>query len=163
MKIQIDTKEKKSFLIIFSAIFVCFLISLFVFIFSGQGKKYSFIFPSVDKGEYVVETRFLPKNSQKDEITFYVDELLLGSSLERTKMIFTQGTTIRSCFLRDGILYLDLSAELLKSSSNTILIDEAFELLEQNIKDNFNSVKELEIFVDGKYALENFKKNKSLK
>jgi hypothetical protein len=78
-------------------------------------------------------------------------------------MIFTQGTTIRSCFLRDGILYLDLSAELLKSSSNTILIDEAFELLEKNIKDNFNSVKELEIFVDGKYALENFKKNKSLK
>ena len=126
-------------------------------------KKYSFIFPSVDKGEYVVETRFLPENSQKDEITFYIDELLLGSSLERTKMIFTQGTTIRSCFLRDGILYLDLSAELLKSSSNTILIDEAFELLEKNIKDNFNSVKELEIFVDGKYALENFKKNKSLK
>ena len=40
MKIQIDTKEKKSFLIIFSAIFVCFLISLFVLIFSGQGKKY---------------------------------------------------------------------------------------------------------------------------
>jgi hypothetical protein len=35
--------------------------------------------------------------------------------------------------------------------------------LEKNIKDNFNSVKELEIFVDGKYALENFKKNKSLK
>jgi hypothetical protein len=78
-------------------------------------------------------------------------------------MIFTQGTTIRSCFLRDGILYLDLSAELLKSSSNTILISEAFELLEKNIKVNFNSVKELEIFVDGKYALENFKKNKSLK
>ena len=163
MKSQIDTKEKKSFLIIFSAIFVCFLISLFVLIFSGQGKKYSFIFPSVDKGEYVVETRFLPENSQKDEITFYIDELLLGSSLERTKMIFSQGTTTRSCFLRDGILYLDLSAELLKSSSNTILISEAFELLEKNIKVNFNSVKELEIFVDGKYALENFKKNKSLK
>ena len=163
MKSQIDTKEKKSFLIIFSAIFICFLISLFAFIFSKQGKEYSFIFPSVDKGEYVVETRFLPENSQKDEITFYIDELLLGSSLERTKMIFSQGTTTRSCFLRDGILYLDLSAELLKSSSNTILIDEAFELLEKNIKDNFNSVKELEIFVDGKYALENFKKNKSLK
>ena len=105
----------------------------------------------------------MPENSQKDEITFYIDELLLGSSLERTKMIFSQGTTTRSCFLRDGILYLDLSAELLKSSSNTILISEAFELLEKNIKVNFNSVKELEIFVDGKYALENFKKNKSLK
>ena len=130
------------------------MISLGFYAKKGYGKKFIFIFPSVDEGKYVLETRYLKENPQKDYLAYFADELVLGSGLERTKYLFTPGTKIISCFEREGIVYIDLSADIIYMGHNVIQIKDGIDLLKENITRNFHDVKEVRVFVDGKYAFE---------
>ena len=88
-------------------------VSILLFFVKQNSKSYVFIFPSADDGSYIVERRNLSNNPAQGIIQLYVDELLLGSTVERTKLIFSSKTKVNSCFLRDNTLYLDLSDDLL--------------------------------------------------
>ena len=139
---------------VFSLIIFLFLISSFIFLISNKKGRRLFIFPSVDEGNYVVEYRYLEKNPVQGKIQLFVDELLLGSGIERTKLLFARGTRVLSCFLRKGVLFVNLSPELLAQEDSAVQIQEGVELLKKNIKANFGNVSEIEIYVDGKYAYE---------
>ena len=139
---------------VFSLIIFLFLISSFIFLISNKKERRLFIFPSVDEGNYVVEYRYLEKNPVQGKIQLFVDELLLGSGIERTKLVFARGTRVLSCFLRKGMLFVNLSPELLAQEDSAVQIQEGVELLKKNIKANFGNVSEIEIYVDGKYAYE---------
>ena len=139
---------------VFSLIIFLFLISSFIFLISNKKERRLFIFPSVDEGNYVVEYRYLEKNPVQGKIQLFVDELLLGSGIERTKLLFARGTRVLSCFLRKGVLFVNLSPELLAQEDSAVQIQEGVELLKKNIKANFGNVSEIEIHVDGKYAYE---------
>ncbi|MBQ7752250.1 MAG: GerMN domain-containing protein [Treponema sp.] len=139
---------------VFSLIIFLFLISSFIFLISNKKERRLFIFPSVDEGNYVVEYRYLEKNPVQGKIQLFVDELLLGSGIERTKLVFARGTRVLSCFLRKGVLFVNLSPELLAQEDSAVQIQEGVELLKKNIKANFGNVSEIEIYVDGKYAYE---------
>lgn len=136
---------------------VIFIISLFVSLkiyFSQKDyAKRKCIFPAVS-GEYIIEYRNLSENSVQGDVWFFIDEILLGSQTERTKMLFTPGTKVLSCFQREDTLYLDLSSDLLKMGDNVIDIKEGFDLLTKNIKKNFGDIKKIEFFVDSKLAFE---------
>ena len=138
-----------------AAILVCLaILSAGLYVKKGYGKKYVFIFPCVDEGKYVLETRYLKENPNKSDISYFADELVLGSGLERTKYLFTPGTKIISCFERNKIVYLDLSADIIYMGHNVISIKDGIELLKKNIKKNFPHVEDVQVFVDGKYAFE---------
>ncbi len=139
---------------VFSLIIFLFLISSLLFLISNKKERRLFIFPSVDEGNYVVEYRYLEKNPVQGKIQLFVDELLLGSGIERTKLLFARGTRVLSCFLRKGVLFVNLSPELLAQEDSAVQIQEGVELLKKNIKANFGNVSEIEIYVDGKYAYE---------
>ena len=107
----------------FAAIAAVLLIAAsLIYAVKGYGKRFVFIFPSVDEGKYVLETRYLKQNPNKDYINFFLDELVLGSGLERTKYLFTPGTKIISCFERNQMLYLNLSADIINMGHNVIQI-----------------------------------------
>ena len=110
-----------------------------------------FIFPSVS-GELIIEYRNLDKKPVQGEVQYFIDEVLLGSQLERTKKLFTYGTKVLSCFQREEQLYLDLSADLLQMGDNVIDIKEGFDILRLNITKNFSDIQKINFFVDGKYA-----------
>lgn len=130
------------------------LLSLALYGAKGYGKRFVFMFPSVDEGQYVLETRYLKQNPNKEYINFFLDELVLGSGLERTKYLFTPGTKIISCFERNQMLYLNLSADIINMGQNVIQIKDGMELLKKNVYKNFPDIKEVRIFVDGNYAYE---------
>jgi len=183
-KNKINTKYLP-FYIIATLITIFFVLSLILFLTHGFGKRKVFIFPSVEqtkvktegqeiyKAKYVLEYRNLKeykvlkdkkldkiaKSAQPEKndyyIRYYIDELLLGSGVERTKKLFAQGTKVNSCFVRDDVIYLDLSSDLLQPGNDTVNIDEGVVLLEKNIKKNFPGIKEVKLFVDGKMAFEN--------
>ena len=139
----------------FAAIAAVLLIAAsLIYAVKGYGKRFVFIFPSVDEGKYVLETRYLKQNPNKDYINFFLDELVLGSGLERTKYLFTPGTKIISCFERNQMLYLNLSADIINMGHNVIQIKDGMELLKKNVYKNFPDIKEVQIFVDGNYAYE---------
>ena len=142
--------------IVLSIIGLVFLIFSIIFFCAGNNKqRRMFIFPSADEGKYIVEYRNLAKNPVQGQIQLYIDEILLGSSTERTKLLFTQGTVVLSCFLRDSTLYLNLSQNLLDMGDGVIEIKDGFDLLEKNIKKNFPKVKNVEFFIEGKSVFEN--------
>ncbi len=132
-----------------------FILSLALYAHKGYGKRFVFLFPSVDEGKYVLETRYLKNNPNKDRIAYFVDELVLGSGLERTKYLFTPGTKILSCFERNQMLYIDLSADIIYMGHNVIPIKDGIEVLKKNIFRNFPDIKEIHVFVNGNYAYEN--------
>lgn len=146
-------KENLYKTILSSIIFISFIISLFIFLFKDT-KRRIFIFPSATDGQYIVEYRNLHKKPHQGDINYYIDELLLGSQVERTKKLFIDGTKVLSCFERNHVLYLNLSEHLLQADYSVIDIKEGVSLLDMNIKKNFPKIKTVEVFVDGKIAFE---------
>lgn len=145
---------KKNLLIyIFAFVFVAvFATSLSLFFIKQNSKSYVFIFPSADDGTYIVERRNLSNDPAQGIIQLYVDELLLGSTVERTKLIFSSNTRVNSCFLRGNTLYLDLSDDLLSIEKSSFPINEGIELLRENILKNFSNINKIELFIGGKFV-----------
>ena len=123
-----------------------------MFFIKQNSKSYVFIFPSADDGTYVVERRNLSNDPAQGVIQLFVDELLLGSTVERTKLIFSSNTRVNSCFLRGNTLYLDLSDDLLSIEKSSFPINEGIELLKENILKNFSNINKIELFIGGKFV-----------
>jgi len=162
MTITISRKNKLITYISTGILVLFFLISLCCFFITNNKKKFLYVFPSAEENQYFLETRYVKKYNKKLSdlssteyyINKYVDDLLLGSTLERTKLLFKSGTKANSCFLRNDVLYIDLSKDLLTVDSEAADIREGVNLLYTNIKRNFKKVKEIELYVDGVYAFE---------
>ena len=142
-------------------IFIISLIVIGLFVFSYMGYLVSkdshrrvFIFPSAEDGKYIIEYRNLTNKPHQGNIQLYIEEILLGSTVERTKLLFTPGTKVISCFERKHVLYLNLSNDLLSMGDSVVDIREGTELLKKNIKENFSEIDSVEIFIDGKSAFE---------
>lgn len=136
------------------------IIGIFVFSFMGyviskDGHRRVFIFPSAENGKYIIEYRNLTKKPHQGDIQLYIEEILLGSTVERTKLLFKPGTKVISCFERKHVLYLNLSNDLLDMGDGVVEIREGTELLIKNIKENFSEISEVQIYIDGKSAFEN--------
>ena len=147
----------KKYIPIFAAVIVSLvflLISSGLYAKKHYGTKYVFMFPCVDEGKYVLETRYLKENPNKSQLNYFVDELVLGSGLERTKYLFTPGTKVISCLERDKTVFIDLSADIIYIGHNVVQIKDGIELLKQNIMKNFTNIEQVQVFVDGKYAFE---------
>ena len=151
---KIDFKKYIPPLIALAAAFVFLIISTAFYAAKKYGQKYTFMFPSVDEGKYVLETRYLKENPNKEPVAYFADELVLGSGLERTKYLFTPGTKINSCFERNRVVYIDLSADIIYMGHNVVQIKDGIDLLKQNIMKNFTNIEQVQVFVDGKYAFE---------
>ena len=150
-KEQFLTKKYIYRLILCIILIISLTVSLFLFFWKKNTVRRMFIFPSVS-GELIIEYRNLDKNPVQGDVQYFIDEILLGSQIERTRKIFTFGTKVLSCFQRDEQLYLDLSSDLLQMDDNVIELKQGFELLRLNIKKNFSDIKKINFFVDGKYA-----------
>ena len=131
-----------------------FVFSLMGYIVSKDSHRRIFIFPSADDGKYIIEYRNLTNKPHQGDIQLYIEEILLGSTVERTKLLFTPGTKVISCFERKHVLYLNLSNDLLSMGDGVVEIREGTELLIKNIKGNFSEIDDVQIFIDGKSAFE---------
>ena len=149
-----EIKKLLPLFVFLAASIVILFISIGFYAAKNYGKKYVLIFPSVDEGKYVLETRYLKENPLTEPVKYFTEELILGSSLERTKFLFTPGAKILSCFERNQVVYIDLSADIINMGHNVLSIRDGIELLKLNVLKNFTDVKEVRVFVDGKYAFE---------
>lgn len=156
--IKIKDLINKQYIAQLSIIFIfliTLLFSVLSYIIGKDSVRRTFIFPSADKGEYIVEYRNLTKEPIQGDVQLFIDELLLGSTIERTQSLFSSGTKVLSCFQRDQTLYLNLSSDLLEMGEGVIEIRDGMDLLKKNIQKNFSKIHEIVIFVNGKIAFEN--------
>ena len=155
-KTTINMLKNKSLpiFIISLAVIGIFVFSFMGYLISKDSHRRVFIFPSAEDGKYIIEYRNLTNKPHQGDIQLYIEEILLGSTVERTKLLFTPGTKVISCFERKHVLYLNLSNDLLSMGDGVVEIREGTELLKKNIKENFSEIDSVEIFIDGKSAFE---------
>ena len=156
MTATINKLKQKNFAIFLISLVIAGLavFSFFCYAVTRNTSRRTFIFPSAEDGKYIIEYRALTQKPHQGEINLYIDEILLGSTVERTKYLFTPGTKVLSCFERNHVLYLNLSQDLLQMGEGVIEIREGIELLTKNILKNFSKIDSVEIFIDGKSAFE---------
>ncbi len=156
MTATINMLKQKNFALFITSLIIAglFAFSFICYIITKDSCRRTFIFPSAEEGKYIVEHRNLTDKPHQGDINLYVEEILLGSTVERTKMLFSPGTRLLSCFEREHILYVNLSKELLQMGDGVIEIREGIELLKENIKKNFSKIDSVEIFIEGKTAFE---------
>ena len=142
----------KKIIILAVSIFLVAGISLFFFL-RRNGEYDSvrriFIFESYDTAEKSMEVRYLHKKEGEEAVREFVEELLLGPESDRYIRLFPYGTKLLSCFIRDGILYTDLSEEGALSREGTSDTEKACALLKENVMRNFSGIKDYRIFMMG--------------
>lgn len=137
-------------IIIFSSIFIIALTVSIIYI-AGQiaDNRFVFLFESLTDDNEHVEVRYLNTVPGEDEVTCYTRELLLGPSTNRYRPLFSNKTTVESCFLRDGTLYVNLSADALVHEGISSETEKACSLLKKNISINFKDVLDIKVFISG--------------
>lgn len=155
-KATINMLKNKNIAVFFTSLIIAglFVFSFFCYIVTKNTCRRTFIFPSAEDGKYIIEYRNLTEKPHQGDIALYIEEILLGSTVERTKLLFTSGTRLLSCFERNHILYVNLSSDLLEMGDGVIEIREGTELLKKNIMKNFSEIDSVEIFIEGKSAFE---------
>ena len=96
------------------------VVSVALVLIKGNGSRRIFLFEQQNKENLTAEIRYLKKTAAKDDIKNYVDELLLGPITPQCRPLFPYGTHVKSLFLRDGVLYVNLSEEAHRRVSPTI-------------------------------------------
>lgn len=153
MKTNLPKLKSSSYFLIVAILLTGF-ISFLCWLISFPGIRRVYNYSSLDGTKTFIEVRYAPVNPVQGNIAYYVDELLLGPIQDQGSPIFVRGTKVNSCFERDGILYVDLSKDLLAADPINTDFNKKIELFKRNIKHNFGYIKEIVLFIDGKIPFE---------
>lgn len=126
------------------------VVSVALVLIKGNGSRRIFLFEQQNKENLTAEIRYLKKTAAKDDIKNYVDELLLGPITPQCRPLFPYGTHVKSLFLRDGVLYVNLSEEaiqLKEGKASEPLV--ATEIFKKNIFTNFRNVDIIKLYIVG--------------
>ena len=143
------SKNSKKLIILASILFLIFLTSLIFYLVELKSNRMIFIFQSLDDDKTHFEIRYLPQVEKEQRIKQYIDDLLLGPITDRYRPLFADGTKINSCYVRDKILYIDLSEEAVLKKGISSDTKTAVELLKLNITKNFNGINDVILFMMG--------------
>ena len=90
-KATINMLKQKSLPICIISLLIAGLLvfSMFCYVVTKNTHRRTFIFPSAEDGKYIIEYRNLTNKPHQGDIQLYIEEILLGSTVERTKLLFT--------------------------------------------------------------------------
>jgi spore germination protein GerM len=136
-------------------IFLITLISVFAlteFLIMGLARR-TFVFYTVDNGEVVVEDRMLKRSRSREvNITRYAEETLLGPVSPDLLPLFPYGTKLKSLMYRDGVVYVDFSADAALAPVEGGSIYNNFRTFYNGVLRNFSTVKDVRFFIEGSTA-----------
>ena len=132
---------------------VVFFVALHIVLHLGTDRRV-FYFPVSGSSKIQKEVRYLDSNPVQGKIGYYVDELMLGPSVYRSRPLFTAGTKVEYCFVRNNILYIGLSDKAVLQLDGSSEMSKAVSLLKKNIKKNFTGIKNIELFIDGNFIFD---------
>ena len=147
--VQVLKKNKFKIALIAGGIIVL-LIVLHILSHLGTDRRV-FYFPISGSSKLQKEVRYIDSEAVQGKIQCYIDELMLGPSVYRSRPIFTSGTKREYCVLKNKTLYVGLSEDAVLQEDGSCEMSRAVALLKKNIKKNFTGIKNIEIFIDGNF------------
>ncbi len=141
-----------------------FAVSLVFFLVRSDGSRRICYFESLDEPGVFTEIRYMPSSVEPDfsaesGVRFFVEDILLGPLTHRFRPLFVPGTQVQSCFVRGGVLYVDLSAQALQAGGVVSSIKDGTDVFMLNVLKNFPRIKTVELFIDGKRVYEDVSGN----
>jgi spore germination protein GerM len=128
------------------------VIALTEFLIMGLARR-TFVFYTVDNGEVFVEDRMLKRSRSREvNITRYAEETLLGPVSPDLLPLFPYGTKLKSLLYRDGVVYVDLSADAALAPVEGGSIYNNFRTFYNGVLRNFSTVKDVRFFIEGSTA-----------
>jgi hypothetical protein len=126
------------------------------FLYTGLVRR-TFVFCFAADRSIIVEDRMLRRSgSREGDISWYVEEFLLGPESPDLAPLFPRETRLRSLLYRDGVVYADLTefAALPSSeqSSSEAGVFWSFETLYRGIRRNFPYARDVRLFAGGNAA-----------
>lgn len=146
MKIPVSTNNKFYFLV---TVISLFIFSLIGYLINYPGHRYTLQFSEIGTDRCITEVRYLPAKPVQGKVQSYVDELLLGPSVHRTRPLFSRGTKAEFCFQRGKTLYIGLNTQAVFQDSEAESFEKGLALLEKNVRKNFSGIRHVECFIDG--------------
>ena len=128
------------------------VIALTEFLIMGLARR-TFVFYTIDNGEIVVEDRMLKRSRSREvNIIRYAEEALLGPVNPDLLPLFPYGTKLKSLLYRDGVVYVDFSADAALAPVEGGSIYNNFRTFYNGVLRNFSTVKDVRFFIDGSTA-----------
>ncbi len=129
-----------------------FLASLILFFADDQRwTRRVLFFPVLNAIQLAGEERLLlKKDSMEEDIESFVRDLILGPKQHGHLSVLPSSVTIESILLRQRILYLNLSEDILfRDSPIPLNLEEMLQAVANNILFNFPRVRDVFVFVGG--------------
>lgn len=142
----------KKTIILASCLFLVTGISIFFFVWNethNDSVRRVFVFESYDTTEKSMEVRYLKEKDGEKAVAEFIDELLLGPMADRYIRLFPYGTKLLSCFIRDNVLYTNLSEEAALCTDGVTETEQACMLLKENVRLNFRNLTDHKVFMMG--------------
>lgn len=123
---------------------------LFFFLFRGPLHYQVLFFPQMRGGELSGERRMVPRvRDPKLAARQLAEELILGPVEIFHARIVPRSTRIRNIMLRDKVLYLDLSTDILHEIETEEAFWEIKRAFEHTIRFNYRTIRDVVFTVDG--------------
>ena len=137
-------RHKIAFIVIAAA----FLLPNIFFFVSKRAGKYRMVmlFEQVGSNKIQKEVIYVPKNDSQTKLESYISELLLGPLFHRARPVFSLGTKLEFCILKDDVLYVGLSEDAIFQDNEAAEFYDGVELFKTAVKKNFPKIKDVEIF-----------------
>lgn len=127
---------------------------LFVSFYEKKYERYLMLFKNKVTGDIEIENRYISLDTDKENLNVFVEEFLLGPASNNLISFFPPSISYRSMFLRDNVLYLDLSKDAVSHMPSGIEFEDFYTLFNKSLKLNFPELKGVHIFIEGVKAYE---------
>ena len=118
------------------------------YITSPKRERTLLYFPQSD-GDVGIEERYIPQVSEVEYAVSLMHELLLGPVDHRFLHFADPELRLRSCFMRDNALYVDLPAQVLTPNVKTPDFYTVYTLFRKNIAVNCKNIAAVYFYIDG--------------
>ncbi len=153
MILDVNRSKLKRSTFLWGGLFLFFLLFSLAYFLLRADKQTEVVlfFPNYGTHHLTGESRAVPLHATlENNIVSLVNELILGPEELRHDRAVPRATTIRSLLLRNGVVYLDLSYEVLFPDPQTTLgFSETLNAIRKTITFNYPEVHKIVITVDG--------------
>lgn len=142
----------------FLLIAAVFAVVVYTSVLGNNRRRYVLFFKNSLNSKIETEIRYLPVQNIKSEEQAFMEDLMLGPVNHDHYRFAEPGTELRSCFLRNGVLYIDFPGKVMDAFTPDFGADDLALLLRKNIFTNFKNIDKVSVYINGKEIYELSKK-----
>lgn len=126
------------------------------FVNPGRVERRIYFFPKhYTEGTGAEERLLRVQPTREGAVDLYVREYLLGPALNKHFRLLPIQTRVKSLFIADGVLYVDLDhRSLLPDYESRLSLTEGIELLKKGIRYNFSDLRDIVVTIEGRESEE---------